>query len=143
MKSEHGFTLIEMMVVVSVLGALSAVVISVINTQAHRQRAQDAVNIAQLEQVSQAIESYQAFHGSYPSVSGTIPNYAADPDLAGYIAAAKWPSGLAYVTNGTNFAAFFAAGDGHSYYTYGSSYGEVRHCGVAATSADPTLCSEL
>ncbi len=93
---EQGFTLIELLVVVMVIGALSGVVVSLINSGGFRDKAKDAQRLADLKQIQTSLELYFADYRKYPDsgwirltgsdtlASALVPNYInklpIDPD---------------------------------------------------------------
>lgn len=69
-KSKQGFTLIEILIVVAIIGILTALVS--VNLQSARQRARDVQRKADLKSIQQALEMYkndQQF-ASYPATIG-------------------------------------------------------------------------
>jgi prepilin-type N-terminal cleavage/methylation domain-containing protein len=62
--NQKGFTLIELLVVVAIIGLLSSVVLISLNTA--RSKARDAKRLADIRQVSSALEIYFNDNGSYP-----------------------------------------------------------------------------
>ena len=64
-----GFTLIELMIVVAVIGILSAVAIPTFRSYLHRSRTAEAVTF--LGEIRQRQEAYRAEFGQYCAVSGT------------------------------------------------------------------------
>lgn len=96
---EQGFTLIELLVVVMVIGALSGVVVSLINSGGFRDKAKDAQRLADLKQIQTSLELYFADYRKYPDSgwvlltgsdslsSALVPNYInkmpTDPDGTG------------------------------------------------------------
>jgi prepilin-type N-terminal cleavage/methylation domain-containing protein len=69
MKKQTGFTLVEVLVVVSILGLLSSVLM--VALQNARMRARDSKRIADLSQISKGLELYYSKHDSYPTL--TVP----------------------------------------------------------------------
>lgn len=67
-RGQDGFTLVEMMVVVAVVGILSAVAIPAFRSYVHRSRTAEAVQF--LAEIRQRQESYRSEFGQYCSVSG-------------------------------------------------------------------------
>ncbi len=64
--SNSGFTLIELLVVVLVIGALSGIVVSMINSAGLRSKARDSQRIADLKKLQTALELYFADNRQYP-----------------------------------------------------------------------------
>ncbi len=65
-----GFTLIEMLVVIAILGLLATVLLVTINPVAQIQKANDARRKGDLNQLQHALEMYYQDNGSYPPSSG-------------------------------------------------------------------------
>lgn len=64
-----GFTLIELMIVVAIIGILSAIAIPTFQSYVYRSRTAEAVTF--LGEIRQRQESYRAEFGQYCAVSGT------------------------------------------------------------------------
>ncbi|MBY0538812.1 type II secretion system GspH family protein [Patescibacteria group bacterium] len=70
-RIERGFTLIELMVVISIIGLLSAGILSSLSTASQRSR--DANRIADIKQIQNALELYAADNGGrYPVVASSF-----------------------------------------------------------------------
>jgi len=63
-NTKRGFTLIEILVVIAIIGILSSVVLASLATS--RAKARDARRIADLEEVKKALELYYDSNGAYP-----------------------------------------------------------------------------
>lgn len=72
----RGFTLVELLIVIAIIGILSAVVMSSLN--AARMKARDAQRIASIQEVQKALENYYLENGVYPG--STIGSYAKSTD---------------------------------------------------------------
>ena len=72
MKKETGFTLIEMLVVIAIVGLLSSVMLTGLGKA--RQKARDARRVSDILQVQNALEVYYAIRGDYPASLGDLPN---------------------------------------------------------------------
>jgi type II secretion system protein G len=76
--NKKGFTLIELIVVIAIIGILSAVVI--VNISSSRSKARDAKRISDIAQIQLALEQYFEWCGVYPKNSSgaidTITNCA-------------------------------------------------------------------
>ncbi len=66
MKVRTGFTLIELLVVIAIIGILSTLAIVALGSA--RQKARDAKRVADINQISRALELYYADNNSYPSL---------------------------------------------------------------------------
>jgi len=96
---ERGFTLIEMLVVVAIIGLLSSVVLVGIGPA--RSRARDTRRIADIRQVQNGLEAYHSGAGRYPSVNDfygrtgarAIPNLPTDPQGGEYAYIFSAPDG--------------------------------------------------
>jgi prepilin-type N-terminal cleavage/methylation domain-containing protein len=90
----HGFTLIEMLVVIAIIGILAGIIISVVGvaaTGAKERRAKAA-----LQEIVTAIEAYHAATGSYPPDNRNNP---AQPPLYYELVATSTPdNGMTYTT---------------------------------------------
>jgi general secretion pathway protein G len=63
-KSQKGFTLIELIVVISIIGILSSLLVA--NFMNVRQKTRDGVRKKDLEQIRLALETYRIDAGEYP-----------------------------------------------------------------------------
>jgi len=66
-QTTKGFTLVELMVVIAVLGMLSAIVMTVLSDA--QRDAKDKRRVADLQQLQKALELYYVDHRSYPKQS--------------------------------------------------------------------------
>jgi len=83
-KIKLGFTLVELIVVIAIVGVMGGMVITILNPIAQLQKSADAKRKSDLSQISKALESYYSDHGTYPSVNNTyelvvIPAGSNDP----------------------------------------------------------------
>ncbi len=65
-KNNSGFTLVELLIVISILAVLAGVLVSVLDVRNTQNIAKDAVAIAQLEKLAQGIEAFTAAEGRFP-----------------------------------------------------------------------------
>lgn len=73
-----GFTLIEIMIVIAIIGILSSVV--VVGTNSSKKRARDARRVTELKQIANALAIYiESNNGKYPdSLDALVPQYTAE-----------------------------------------------------------------
>ena len=72
--SKKGFTLVELLLVMALIGVLASALIVLINPVAQFQRSRDSQRKNDLAQVQRALEQYYNDFNSYPASSG-VPNY--------------------------------------------------------------------
>lgn len=94
-KSRFGFTLVELMVVISIIGILSAIVYASFGTS--RKIARDDIRKTDLKNLQVAIELYKAQNGQYPaSGCSTANNKYAGPGVSSdpYLSCDDYITGL-------------------------------------------------
>ena len=144
----RGFTLIELMIVVSVIGILSGITISLISQGKQKARAEDSVNLANLEKTISAIESYFYSEGNYPVI---IADNGGNPLLNGSNTVLKqyyvqsWPVGFMYVydpATSSDFAVYVKRKSNDNYYKYYSGGNEIHECSgeTQNITTDVTAC---
>lgn len=69
-----GFTLVELLVVISMIGILSAVVIGLLDPATQFKKAQDSRRKSDLSQIAKVLEQYYQDHGAYPRSSLNPPD---------------------------------------------------------------------
>lgn len=67
LKNKSGFTLIELIIVVSIIGILATSIISFLNPVEYQKVSRDSLRISNLNSISQALELYFADNKSYPT----------------------------------------------------------------------------
>lgn len=65
-KSQIGFTMIELLIVISILGILAVAVLSAINPIEQINRGRDTGSQSDAEQLINAVDRYYAYNGTYP-----------------------------------------------------------------------------
>jgi type II secretion system protein G len=82
-KFDKGFTLVELLVVIGVLGVLVTGVLIAVNPAQQLAKARDASRKSAIKQIRNALEQYRTVHGSYPTreVGGwpAVYLYSVDP----------------------------------------------------------------
>jgi len=72
LSSPRGFTLVEMIVVIGLMGIIISTALAIINPFAQLQKANDAHRKSDLEQLQHAVELYYQDKGSYPQSSANF-----------------------------------------------------------------------
>ena len=91
-KSRAGFTLIELLVVIAIIGLLASVILIALSDA--RQKARVATRVADLNQITKALELYYADNGSYPNTFGTSGTSAQSPGLPAWASLCTQWSGV-------------------------------------------------
>ncbi len=71
-KNSLGFTFVELIVVIGIVGILTIATAALINPGLQLKRSRDADRKSDLKNIQLALEIYRADQGSYPVVSGTV-----------------------------------------------------------------------
>jgi len=69
----QGLTLIELLLVITIIGILSGITVAVINPTRQKNTALDGVKVSNLQNVAAAIEAYYAGEGIYPTNNSGVP----------------------------------------------------------------------
>lgn len=113
MKSSKGFTLLELLIVVAIIGIISAMAIPNLQEALHRAKISRAM--ADLKAISLALELYRVDYNFVPHISGFVPVQTI-PELLQY----------------TNSSMIDGWGNAYFYY----SDGEGTHYYIASRGAD-------
>jgi len=79
LRSQAGFTMIELLIVIAILGILAVAVLSAINPVEQINRGRDTGSRSDAEQLLSAIDRYNAFQGYYPWQNGASDDVYAVP----------------------------------------------------------------
>lgn len=72
LRTQRGFTMIELLIVISILGILAVAVLSAINPIEQINRGRDTGSQSDAEQMLSAIDRFYAFQGYYPWVQNPV-----------------------------------------------------------------------
>lgn len=120
MKKAHGFTIVELLIVIVVIAILAA--ISYVGYTSMSTRARDAQRLSDAQQILRAIEAYRTLHGSLPPTVATTSSSCGSAHTNGYSYSTatdgRWMSSL--ITSNTVSSVPVAPdnGCGGSYYRY-------------------------
>ena len=145
-KKQEGFTLIELMVSVLVLGILATVLFSIVNQARQTGRARDAANHSNLQKAASGIEAYYYGEGSYPTPSDSgNPLEGDDATALGTYLTNTWPEQFEYIAGGGEFAIFVLKEVNGNYYKYISSEARILECDAETTNIDTVVenCTEV
>lgn len=71
-KDNKGFTLIEILIVVMIIGILAGIMLRVINIDDVRKKARDSQRVADLKKIQTSLELYFVDNRSYPTTAGWV-----------------------------------------------------------------------
>ncbi|MFC1756151.1 type IV pilin protein [Patescibacteria group bacterium] len=139
MKKDHykkGFTMIELLIVISLVGILSSILVSTINAGRQRDYANDGVRRQNLMDLVQTVETYFAAERSYPNEGGVHNPLDASATPTDTIAAfyiEEWPSEYIYnrdTAAGDNFSIHVQMGSSTDFFKYSSAWPEkhIKDC---------------
>ena len=100
LKVKQGFTLLELLLVIVILGILATVMVVMINPAHQLARARDTQRETDIYSIVATIQQYAAEH------SGTLPDTDGDPDTSDF------PTTLTCIGTGAGCFDLAAAGDG-------------------------------
>lgn len=139
-NKSKGFTLVELLIVIGIIGLLAAVTISVLNPTSTRNRAADGVARGNLAKVQQGLEAYNTVEDAYPTTLDL-----SDPLVQTYLSEIP-EDNYSYWSDGTEMGIVVPLRDNPSLvYKYRSEWGEIRTCSSTGDSGNQasSLCDEL
>lgn len=114
--NEKGFTLVELLISISLIAILSGVLFSVINARGIQSKARDAQRVSDLAKIKIALESYFSDNRGYPvsaswaavsTLTVLSPSYInvipSDPKAAGTVCGGSNWRGYAYKSDGSKY----------------------------------------
>jgi len=83
LKENKGFTLVEIVIVITIIGILGATIVSILNPYEIQAQGRDNLRLAQINKIAQANELYFALNKTYSPVSSLCTTLSAfDKSLA-------------------------------------------------------------
>ena len=130
-KKEKGFTLLELLVVIGIIGLLASIL--VINLTSARRRARDTKRVADIRNIQTATEDYYGKNGKYPTIIS---------DLVSGTQIAIWPLDPLAPT-GTSCSANSDSCYWYAYYTPSGALGpQSYHFGASLEDAGSMLLNQ-
>jgi prepilin-type N-terminal cleavage/methylation domain-containing protein len=99
LKNNLGFTLVELLIVIALLGAIALIVIAAINPIEQANRAKDTRFKADGAQMISAVDRYFASFSEFPWVTADIPAGVENDDAYGFVSASTIGVGLCATAN--------------------------------------------
>ena len=145
---QSGFTLVELLVVIGVLGVLASGLLTAINPAAQLARARNSNRKSDLKMLADALERYRVTQGTYPVVGG----WSGASGSSWYRGSPEWIPGL--ITSGELKTLPTAPRQGevfspcniasytyYIYYSNGVNYKVIAHCMLEGPppASDPFL----
>lgn len=143
-KDYNGFTIVELLVVVAIIGILVAVSSSIINAGRQRDIARDAVLLTNLEKICASIRVYQEAENMNVPLEGNNNNpldstAASAPVLARYLSV--WPEGFVYNSMLQTFAVHVQRPVSTNIYKCGSGWNGIRECAGTTNPENLGACN--
>jgi general secretion pathway protein G len=141
MKKLTGFTLIEMLVVIGILGIIATVLFATINPVAQLQKANDAHRKSDLESLQRALELYYQDNGCYPHA---VSNEITINDGANCTNGTAVAWGTSWQVNGQTYMSKLPkdpiSSNNYVYYSTGQSY--YLYANLQRGANDPNACNK-
>jgi type II secretion system protein G len=80
LKTDKGFTILELLVVVAIIGILAAVSMALLSDT--RARSRDARRLSDMREIEKALNLYYAENGHFPDEDGTDPAITGSDDVS-------------------------------------------------------------
>ena len=142
--NSYGFTLVELLIVIMVIGILSALVLSSINSEGIRGKSRDGQRAADLKKIQAALELYFVDNRSYPAAGSWEAidgSSAIETALEGsYIS--ELPLDPKHNTSAASPCVTGAEGYRYNYWSDGNKY-VISAITEVSTSAEGHACSDL
>ena len=144
-KKNYGFTIIELLVVISVIGVLAGVTINAIDGQRQQQYAQDSSKKTNLEKTCAGIKAYHEGEGSYPlegDENNPLHSSAATANVM-KIYINNWPADFFYDVAGNDFSIYVQKAVDNNFFKCGSAWRKVQECYETTNNNNVTECVAL
>lgn len=131
----QGFTLVELLLVVSVVGILAGVTTTVLNPTRQKEKAKDAIIKANIEKLVLAINTYHSLEGKYPSRAAFTGSTSLFRST--YVSTFPTDTTYTYISNASGttledanqYEVFAPKSDDSGYYIrYNSVWGKFKEC---------------
>jgi prepilin-type N-terminal cleavage/methylation domain-containing protein len=140
MKNNKGFTLIEMLVVIAIIGLLSSVVLVALGPS--RNKAKDARIISDLNQIRTIMETlYDPSTGNYPGGASAVGNNDIIRAKEDIDSSGGTHFGITPLAANSYYYAVAILNDGKTYYCVDSS-GNSLSIGTSAPGSGATACKQ-
>ena len=121
---KRGFTIVEILVVISVIGVISSAIIAMINPSEQLARTRDAGRKAKIKTIGDSLQSYAIINGNYPLANGSwMTSLVSSGSLKAPIAAV--PGNKPCTDNPVNGFCYNLVGSIAYVYTYSESAAEA------------------
>lgn len=133
--ASKGFTIIELITVIALIGVLSAIAIGLVNPLGQFAKGNDSRRKSDLAQIAKALEQYNSDHGRYPGYSVSYQIVDANPSVGSLAWGSTWPpsymDSLPKDPSSSKTYVYYSNSDGQSYWLYSSldrAVQDPQHC---------------
>lgn len=150
-RRQVGFTLVELLVVVGIIGILSVAVLATLNPLAQIQKGNDTKRKGDLSQIQKALETYYHDNGGYPKSSGNYRiiftgNVNGNPADWGSNGFSPYMNKLPSDPSKDRIYVYFSSGPNpqspQSYWLYASLERDKSCTNGVCVALDPQLCNK-
>lgn len=120
-RTQAGFTLLELMIVIAILSLISAAVIAVVNPADQIKKANDTKRKSDLGQIGKALEQYYDDNGRYPASNAAYQIVGLDTNPLAW--GVSWPPYMELLPqdpSGSKYYSYYSDEIGQTYYLYAS-----------------------
>jgi type II secretion system protein G len=87
---QSGFTLVELLLVIGIIGILSGAIVSIVNPVAQFEKARDSQRKNDLAQIQRALEGYHQDFGQYPAQCNSGLKHSVRPYINDVLTCIEW-----------------------------------------------------